>query len=112
MQFKTEVDISLYDYEVEQPSGEKKKVNMITGKAMISWGVEIETRGWGIKGMYSYVPDQAIFAHVEVDNEDGHAEPIVLELNLKNVDCSVKSDEYGALCPNSISYFKNKWEAE
>lgn len=112
MEFKTKVQIFLYDHELTSESGKKRTVGVINGHAVLSWSLEIEARSWGVKGMYPIVPDQTIEAEVEVDNEEGDSETVTLSLPLKDVMTSVVPDQYGMIAPHSLTLYKNKWEVE
>ena len=110
MEFQTKVEVSLYDYELTGPSGEKTKVNVIHGHAVLSWSVEIEARSWGIKGIWPLIPDQIIRAEVEIDDENGDAQTLEIDLNLKDVDVNMQPENYGMISPSEIIFFKNSWE--
>lgn len=111
MDFKTEVDVSLYDFEITSKSGQKRTVPLLRGKTTISWHVEMETRSWGVKGIYSFVPDQVVKAEIEIDDEGEETYTVSLDLHLKDVDSSIRPSDFGTMSPQEISFHRKKWEA-
>lgn len=109
MEFKTQVEVSLYDFEVASGNGEKRVVGLVRGKATVSWRLEIEARSWGIKDIYPYVPNQTIKAEIEIDDEEEDSRFVVVDLQLEDVETNM-SIETGTISPSEISLHKNKWE--
>lgn len=109
MDFKTDVDVSLFDYEITTPSGEKKVARYLHGRAVVSWALEIEARSWGVKGMYVIIPDQVIAAEVEIDDENGDAQPMTIDLDVKKVLVNFQAAD-GIVTPSEIMFHKGEWE--
>jgi hypothetical protein len=109
MDFKTEVEVSLYDFEVSSESGEKRVIGLVRGKATLSWRLEIEARSWGVKDIYPYVPNQLVKAEVEIDDEGEDSRFVSVDLLLEDVETSVSIDT-GTIAPSEISLYKKRWE--
>lgn len=77
------------------------------GKTTIKWNIELEARGWGIKGIWASVPEQEIFSWIKVRADDD-IEEIRTSYILDNVKVeNVVSGEYGFICPQTLIVTKD-----
>lgn len=104
MTFKTKVTVDITGNGVEKSGG---------GEAEIEWGMELETRSWGIKGFQVFVPDQTVSFIVtrynELEDEEYEEE---LTLDIKNATAQIVEGRLDImeLCPIRLEKYYNKFE--
>lgn len=104
--FNTEVDIEITGNELENPAN---------GKATIAWGMEIETRNWGVKNFSIIVPEQTVTCVVErfdFDTEEETEEEITLEIKDVIVNMEENRLDLIHLLPHTLKKYKNQFELE
>lgn len=101
--FKTEVDISVYEQHAER--------YLETKKVQVEWSIDLEMRGWGIKGFGVSVPEQKITVLFTEYNEqlDEDVETEVV-LGVKDVEVEFEGGNRDILAPLALEFFKGKWK--
>ena len=106
-EFKTNVDLSITGCDKVKPG---------SGTVTITWKFEIEMRGYGIKGISLYAPDQTVTASITRHNEETDEEVETVEqIELKDIKINGYIDNYskveaflsGGIFPKELEIWKN-----
>lgn len=106
-EFKTHIDLSITGCDKVKPG---------SGTVTITWKFEIEMRGFGIKGISLYAPDQTVKALITRYDEETDEEIETEEMiELKDIKINGYIDDYskiesflsGGIYPKELEIWKN-----
>lgn len=101
------VDLDMLDLCPEIKSLDLKQVEVNNQKVHITWKLELELRGWGLKYSVISVPEQIIEFYVDIEDEN---EAKLLSVNIKDCETDTEAANFdGPVYPRTLQFYKGKW---